>query len=72
MSIRERYDRNGFWNAELRSLGLEPKRENELNDVRELENLADVVKQSMYVDYKVAYSQEGDNHELEAMATINV
>jgi hypothetical protein len=52
--------KNGYWQSELGSLGIEPKRKKELNDDKEeLENLADIIKQSMFQDYKVAYSEEG-------------
>ena len=52
--------KNGYWQSELGSLGIEPKRKKELNDdEEELENLADIIKQSMFQDYKVAYSEEG-------------
>jgi hypothetical protein len=60
-----------LWN-ELRSLGIEPKRHNELNDDDELENLADIIKLSMYQDYKTAYSMNGDNHKEEAESTIKL
>jgi hypothetical protein len=36
-------------------LGIEPKRENELNDKAELEALAEIIKQASYQDYKMAY-----------------
>ena len=52
--------KNGYWQNELESLGIEPKRKKELNDNKEeLENLADIIKQAMFHDYKVAYSEEG-------------
>ncbi|MDQ3967303.1 MAG: hypothetical protein M3275_02775 [Thermoproteota archaeon] len=53
--------KNSYWQNELESLGIEPKRKKkELNDNKEeLENLADIIKQSMFQDYKVAYSEEG-------------
>ena len=60
-----------LWN-ELKSLGIEPKRHTELNDDDELECLADIIKLSMYQDYKMAYSMNGDKHEDEAQSTINV
>jgi hypothetical protein len=68
---KERKDHHHLWN-ELRSLGIEPKRHNELNDYDELENLADIIKLSMYQDYKTAYSVNGDNHKEEAESTITV
>ena len=69
---KEREDHHHLWNDELRSLGIEPKRHNELNDNDELENLADIIKLSMYQDYKTAYSMNGDNHKEEAESTITV
>ena len=65
--------KNGYWQNELDSLGIEPKRKKEPNDNKEeLENLADVVKQAMFQDYKLAYSEEGNAHEEEARSTITV
>jgi hypothetical protein len=52
--------KNGYWQNELDSLGIEPKQKKELNDKEELESLADIIKQAMFQDYKVAYSEEGD------------
>ena len=70
--------KNGYWQNELDSLGIEPKQKNnELNDnnnkeEEELENLADIIKQVMFQDYKVAYSEEGDAHKEEAESTVTV
>ena len=65
--------KNGYWQNELESLGIEPKRKKELNDNKEeLENLADIIKQAMFHDYKVAYSEEGDAHKEEAQSTVTV
>jgi hypothetical protein len=64
--------KNGYWQNELDSLGIEPKQKTELNDKEELENLADIIKQAMFQDYKVAYSEEGDAHKEEAQSTITV
>jgi hypothetical protein len=67
---------NGYWQNELYSLGiLEPKRKKkeELNDNKEeLENLADNIKQAMFQDYKLAYSDKGDSHKEEAESTVSV
>jgi UDP-N-acetylenolpyruvoylglucosamine reductase len=68
---------NGYWQNELDSLGIEPKqKKNELNDnnnkEEELENLANIIKQAMFQDYKVAYSEEGDAHKEEAESTVTV
>jgi hypothetical protein len=65
--------KNGYWQNELDSLGIEPKQKKELNDNKEeLENLADNIKQAMFEDYKVAYSEEGDKHKEEAESTVTV
>jgi hypothetical protein len=61
-----------YWQNELNSLGVEPKQKNELNDDDELENLADIIKQAMFQDYKVAYSEKGNEHKEEAQSTITV
>jgi hypothetical protein len=64
--------KNGYWRNELDSLGIEPKQKKELNDDEELENLADIIKQAMFQDYKVAYSEKGDAHKEEAQSTLTV
>ena len=64
--------KNGYWQNELDSLGIEPKQKTELNDKEELENLADIIKQAMFQDYKVAYSEKGDAHKEEAQSTVTV
>ena len=65
--------KNGYWQNELDSLGIEPRQKTELNDNKEeLENLADIIKQAMFQDYKVAYSEKGDAHKEEAKSTVTV
>ena len=65
--------KNGYWQNELYSLGIvDPKQKKELNDEEELENLADIIKQAMFQDYKVAYSDKGDVHKEEAESTVTV
>ncbi len=77
----EEQGKNGYWRNELYSLGiLEPKRkkkeEAEAEEVKdnkaELENLADIIKQSVFEDYKLAYSEEGNEHKEEAQSTVTV
>ena len=74
----QRQGKNGYWRNELYSLGvLDPKRkknkEEEVKDNKaELENLADIIKQSMFEDYRLAYSEEGDTHKEEAESTVTV
>ena len=70
--------KNGYWRNELYSLGvIEPKRkkkeEEEVKDNKaELENLSNIIKQSMFEDYRLAYSEEGDAHKEEAESTVTV
>ena len=67
--------KNSYWKNELHSLGIvDPKRKKkEFNDNKEeLENLADNIKQAMFQDYKLAYSEEGDAHKEEAQSTVTV
>jgi len=71
---RQQQAKNGYWENELCSLGIvDPKEKKELyDDEEELENLAHIIKQAMFQDYKVAYSEKGDAHKEEAQATITV
>jgi len=70
---QQRQAKNRYWLNELDSLGIEPKRKTELNDEDELEKLADIIKQAMFHDYKVAYtSEKGDAHKEEALSTVTV
>jgi hypothetical protein len=43
------------WVSELESLGLRSKKLNELNDVYEVKNLVDNIKQTLFQDYKSSY-----------------
>ncbi len=45
------------WLEELRSLGLPVKRKNDLNDNKELQDLTDNIKLTLYQEYKTAYSE---------------
>ena len=64
--------KNGYWRNELHSLGIEPKEKNELNDKKELEDLSDNIKQAMFQDYKIAYSEDGNTHKEEAKSTVTI
>jgi len=73
----EQQGKNGYWNNELCSLGIteqkRKKKEEEVKDNKaELENLANIIKQAMFEDYKLAYSEEGDAHKEEAESTVTV
>jgi hypothetical protein len=58
---KERLDKKDFWENELKSLGVEPLRQNELNDKEELQALAETIKQVYYQDYKTAYDTNDSN-----------
>lgn len=69
-SEEQKDDKKAYWQSELKSLGIESRRSNDLNNNQELGNLTDAVKQSMYQDYKMAYGKDGDKHQEEAESTI--
>ena len=69
---KEHTDKKEYLKNELNSLGVEPKRKNQLNDNEELQNLSDIIKQAMFQDYKIAYSEKGDAHKEEALSTLTV
>jgi hypothetical protein len=50
-----------WWLNELHSLGIHPKKTNDLNDIEELRNLTDNIKQTFYQDYKTCYSEDNNN-----------
>src|SRR5215217_2860390 len=63
--------KNGYWQNELDSLGIESKEKKVYNNTKEeLENLADIIKQAMFQDYQLAYSEVGDAHIEEAQSTV--
>jgi hypothetical protein len=71
----QQHAKNGYWENELHSLGIvDPRRKKkELKDNKEeLKNLADNIKQAMFQDYKLAYSDKGDAHKEEAESTVTV
>jgi hypothetical protein len=69
---KEHIDKKEYLKNELKSLGIEAKRKDELNDNEELQSLSDNIKQAMFQDYKIAYSEKGDIHKEEAKSTVTV
>jgi hypothetical protein len=55
---RDHSHKKDYWYTELRPLGIEPKRNSDLNDNNELDALANNIKQTMFQDYKSAYSDK--------------
>jgi hypothetical protein len=54
-TMREHPERYGWWINELESLGLSVKKVNEFNDLYEISNLAEIIKQDKYLDYMTDY-----------------
>jgi hypothetical protein len=54
---KESSDRYGWWLNELDTLGIVPKKTNELNDKQEISDLSENIKQILFQDYKTAYSE---------------
>jgi hypothetical protein len=50
--------RRGYLNNELKSLGIDAKKKNELNDDKELAALTENIKQTYFQDYKTAYGDK--------------
>ena len=53
--MREHPQRYGWWINELESLGLSVKKINEFNDLDEIRDLTEIIKQDKYLDYKTDY-----------------
>jgi hypothetical protein len=58
---KERPDKKEYWQNELKSLGIEPRRQNDLNDKEELQALAEIIKEVYFQDYKAAYSSNNNS-----------
>ena len=59
---KERPDKKEYWQNELKSLGIEPRRQNDLNDKEELQALAEIIKEVYFQDYKAAYSSNSNSN----------
>ncbi len=59
-TMREHPERYGWWINELESLGLSVKKINEFNDLDEIRNLTEIIKQDKYLDYKTDYFSDGN------------
>jgi hypothetical protein len=46
------------WISELESLGIKSEKLNELNDVYEVRNLVENIKQTLFQDFKSSYQRE--------------
>jgi hypothetical protein len=54
-TMREHPERYWWWINELESLGLSVKKINEFNDLDEIRDLTDIIKQDKYLDYMTDY-----------------
>ncbi|MGA8080538.1 MAG: hypothetical protein WCC17_21505 [Candidatus Nitrosopolaris sp.] len=54
-SSREHPQRYDWWINELESLGLSVKKINEFNDLDEIRDLTEIIKQDKFLDYKTDY-----------------
>ena len=54
----EYLDKKQWWLNELESLGISPKKTNQLNDKKEISNLAENIKQILYHEYKIVYNEK--------------
>jgi hypothetical protein len=57
---REYPERYGWWLNELSSLGVLPKKRNDLNDLKELSDLTENIKQTLLYDYKKSSSNNNN------------
>lgn len=46
------------WISELESLGIKSEKLNEMNDVYEVKNLVENIKQTLFQDFKSCYQKE--------------
>ena len=54
-TMKEHPEKYGWWINELESLGLSVNKINEFNDLDEVRDLAENIKQDKYIEYKTDY-----------------
>ena len=54
-TMREHPEKYDWWINELESLGLSVKKINEFNDLNEIRDLAEIIKQDKYIGYNTVY-----------------
>jgi hypothetical protein len=59
-TMKEHPEKYGWWINELESLGLSVNKINEFNDLDEVRDLAENIKQDKYIDYKTDYFSDGN------------
>ncbi len=56
-AFEEEMKKVDYWLNELRSLGVSARKKNGLNDSKELHDLTDNIKETLYQEYKAAYAE---------------
>jgi hypothetical protein len=56
MKSDKRDNEKEYWFSELDSLGIHAKKTNDLNDSKEMSDLVENVKRTMFQEYKTAYT----------------
>jgi len=54
---KEHPQRYGWWISELSSLGIKRMRRKDIKDRKEITDLTENIKQTLFQEYKTAYSQ---------------
>jgi hypothetical protein len=54
---KEHPEKYGWWISELSSLGMKIKRRNDMNDRKEITDLTENIKQTLFQEYRTAYAQ---------------
>jgi hypothetical protein len=58
MSTKKEYpQRYGWWINELSSLGIKRMRRNDMKDRKQITDLTENIKQTLFQEYKAAYNQ---------------
>jgi hypothetical protein len=58
MATKKEYpQRYGWWINELSSLGIKPIRRNDINDRKEITDLTENIKQTLFQEYKAVYNK---------------
>ena len=54
---KEHPEKYGWWISELDSLGIKSMRRNDMNDIKEITDLTENIKQALFQEYKTVYAQ---------------
>jgi hypothetical protein len=54
---KEHPEKYGWWISELDSLGIKSMRRNDMNDRKEITDLTENIKQTLFEEYKAVYNK---------------